>query len=109
MGSTADDEWTPGELGPIGEAVADLIADLDDQGRPASEVYAQMCHRLAATLDASGRTAGAVTAGLSVAAVNRELRETVKALIGEDAPEGKTSVTDDLLSRLSAPITPYTN
>lgn len=105
----SDDEWTPGELGPIGEAIADMLDQLDDDGRPAREVHAQMCYRLAATLDASGRTAGAVSAGLSIAAANRELRETVKALIGEEPEQGKTSVTDDLLSRLTAPITPHTN
>lgn len=83
--------------GPIELAIKGLIADLDppDDGQ-GTAVYAAMATQLARTLDEG--------AGLAVAAVNRELRETVKAMTAKEGPGDGDPRTSELLARLSAPL-----
>ena len=83
--------------GPIETAVLELIADVDDEEIAGQSVYAAMATRLARTLDDG--------AGLAVAAVNRELRETIKAMtMRGDAGDGDSPRADDLFARMSAPL-----
>lgn len=81
--------------GAVELAVARLLADLVEDTVPGQKVYASMSLVLARTLDEG--------AGLAVAAVNRELRETVKVLTGGEVSDGDPR-TADLLARLSAPL-----
>lgn len=94
--ATLSDPRTPGDDEyPITEAVETLVSSLGQL--PAGRaVYAAMAMELARTLD--------IGAGLAVAAVNRELRETVKALIGEGGDDDTDAAKRDLLARLSAPM-----
>lgn len=80
---------------PITDAVEDMVANLGALP-PDRAVYAAMATELARTLD--------IGAGLAVAAVNRELRETVKALAGEDGDGDADAAKRDLLTRLSSAV-----
>jgi hypothetical protein len=82
--------------GPIELAISRLIRDLASDEVAGREVYAQMATRLARTLDEG--------AGLAVAAVNRELRETVKALTAKEGRDDGDPRTDEFLARLRAPL-----
>jgi hypothetical protein len=88
-GPGGDDEY------PITVAVEAMITSLGELP-PDRGVYAAMATELARTLD--------IGAGLAVAAVNRELRETVKALVGEGGDDAADAAKRDLLARLSAPM-----
>lgn len=85
--------------GPIELKVARLVAEFAETPVPGHEVYAAQAVKLARVLDGAGPEF------LAVAAVNRELRELVKAMTYREAASGdRDSRTDDLLARLSAPL-----
>jgi hypothetical protein len=87
----APDDADPG---PIEAAVHALLSRMELGADRA--VYAAMCVELARTLDDG--------AGQATAAVNRELRETVKALTAGEGDDADDAARRDLLARLSAPL-----
>ncbi|MBI1757989.1 MAG: hypothetical protein HYR62_01955 [Actinobacteria bacterium] len=80
--------------GPVEVAVGRMLRDLDLAAHGAGALAASAAV-LARTLDEG--------AGLSTAAVARELRATVEALT-RDGDDGGDDTMADLLARLSAPV-----
>ena len=87
------------EAGPIEQAIHTLLdaLDLDDEDAPERPVYAAQALNLAQVLDSG-------TAALAIAAVHRELRELVGALVAKEDEGDGDPRTAELLARLSAPL-----
>lgn len=90
-----EDDYEPAGL--ITQAVRDLIADLDLDEAPERPVFAAQALNLAAVLDSG-------TAAMAIAAVHRELRELIGALVTKDDDGDGDPRTAELLARLSAPL-----
>lgn len=80
------------ETGPIEAAV---LEDLSVHNEPGTAGLRATALRLARTLDGD--------AGIATAAVARELRATLEALIVKE-PEGDNDALAELITRMSAPI-----
>ena len=80
------------ETGPIESAV---LEDLSVHNEPGTAGLRATALRLARTLDGD--------AGIATAAVARELRATLEALIVKE-PEGDNDALDRLITRMSAPL-----
>lgn len=84
--------------GPIERQVRRLVIEIAESNpAPGHAVYAAQAQGLARVLDEE-------RAGLAVAAVNRELRELVKAMTSRGEAGDGDPRTSELLARLSAPL-----